>query len=78
MYAPENSAYPAKIAASVEMLMPDGRNSGSMIAKKNRTVISGMPRMISMNSVDRMRKIGIFDVRASAKMTPSGNDANIT
>ena len=58
--------------------MPPGRNSGNMIEKKNRIVISGMPRMISMYRVESTRKIGSFDVRASAKSTPSGNDANIT
>ena len=40
--------------------------------------ISGIPRTNSMYSVERIRKIGIFEVRASAIRMPSGNDASIT
>ena len=40
--------------------------------KKIRIVIKGIPRTNSINQVERIRNIGIFEVRAKARSIPIG------
>jgi hypothetical protein len=48
-------------------------NSGSITEAMNRMLISGTPRISSMNTMAMTRIAGSFEERASASTTPSGN-----
>ena len=59
------------------MVMPSGRNSGSITLAMNRMVISGTPRTTSMNMIERVRTTGSFDRRPSASRMPKGSETAI-
>jgi hypothetical protein len=54
--------------------MPVGRNNGKIKEKRNKILIRGTPRIVSMNIVQITRMIGREERLPRANITPNGND----
>jgi hypothetical protein len=65
---------PIKARISLSNLIPVGRNSGRINENKNKMLISGTPRIASMNMVQIPLIIGSEDLLPKANITPIGKD----
>jgi len=77
VYAELKIVIPINARINLSIRIPVGRNNGIIKEKRNKMLISGTPRIASMNIVQIMRIMGSEERLPKANITPSGKDITI-